>query len=55
MMSAISNFGKNNFIFNFLGYGLVINSFKLGCTFEEVAQKTKCQKMNVNFLTTKLK
>jgi hypothetical protein len=54
MMSAISNFGENSFIINFVGYGLVIKSLGLGCTFEELEQKTKCQKMNVNLFTTKL-
>jgi len=55
-MGAITMFGKSNFIFNFVGYGyrLVTKSLKVGCTFEEVAVKTKCQKMNVNLLTTKL-
>ncbi len=56
IMGAITMFGKSNFIFNFVGYGyrLVTKSLKVGCTFEEVAVKTKCQKMNVNLLTTKL-
>ncbi len=54
MMGAIIMFGKNNFILNFVGYGLVTKSLGVGCTFEEVAKKTKCQKMNVNIFTTKL-
>jgi hypothetical protein len=37
-----------------LSYGLVTKSLGAGCTFEEVAEKIKCQKMNVNFLTTKV-
>jgi hypothetical protein len=47
-MSAITIFGKNSFIFGFVDYGLVTKP--LGCTFEEVTKKTKCQKMNVIFL-----
>jgi hypothetical protein len=54
MMGAIIMFGKNNFTWNFVGYGLVTKSLGVGCTFEEVAKKTKCQKMNVNIFTTKL-
>jgi hypothetical protein len=51
MMSAITNFGKNSFIFSFVDYELVTKSLGARCsTFEEVAEKTKCQKMNVNFL-----
>jgi len=30
MMSAISIFGENSFIFNFVGYGLVIKSLGAG-------------------------
>jgi hypothetical protein len=37
MTNAISNFGENSFIFNFVGYGLVIKSLGPECTFEEVA------------------
>jgi hypothetical protein len=40
-------FGKGSFIFSFVSYGLVTNSLGAGCTFEEVAEKIKCQKMNV--------
>ncbi len=54
MMGVIIMFGKSNFILNFVGYGLVTKSLGVGCTFEEVAEKTKCQKMNVNIFTTKL-
>jgi hypothetical protein len=51
MMSAITIFGKNSFIFSFVDYGLVTKSLgAAGCTFEEVKKKTKCQKMNVIFL-----
>jgi hypothetical protein len=49
-MSAITNFRKNSFIFIFGDNGVVTKSFEVGCTFEEVAKKTKCQKMSVNFL-----
>jgi hypothetical protein len=39
-----------------VGYGLVTKSLGAGCTFEEVRrEKTKCQKMNVNPFTTKLR
>ncbi len=36
MVSAIIIFGESNFIFNFVGYGLVTKSLGAGCTFEEV-------------------
>jgi hypothetical protein len=49
MMSAITIFEESCFIFSFVSYGLVTKSFGIGCTFEQVAKKTKCQKMNVNF------
>ncbi len=54
MMGAITMFEKSNFIFNFVDCGFVTKSLGVGCTFEEVAEKTKCQKMNVNIFTTKL-
>ncbi len=47
---AITIFGKNIFIFSFVNYEMVTKSLGVGCTFEEVVKKTKCQKMNVNFL-----
>ncbi len=37
-------FGENNFIFRFVGYGLVTKSLESECTFEKVAEKTKCEK-----------
>jgi len=40
--------------FNVVDYGLVTESLGDGCTFEEVAAKTNCQKMKVKFLTTKI-
>jgi hypothetical protein len=49
MMGAITIYGKNSFIFNFVGYELVTKSLGAGCTSEEVAEKTKCQNMDVNF------
>jgi hypothetical protein len=52
-MGAIIIFGKSSFMFSFVGYGLVTKSFGAGCTFEEMVEKTKCQKMNVNLFTTK--
>jgi len=42
-----------SFIFSFVSYGLVTKSLGVGCTFEEVAQKIKRQKMNVNHFTIK--
>ncbi len=50
MKDAITIFEKNIFIFSFVDYGLVTKSLGVGCTFEEVAKETKCQKVNVNFL-----
>jgi hypothetical protein len=53
-MGAITIVGLNSFIFSFMSYGLVITSLGVGCTFEEVAWKTNCQKINVNLFTIKL-
>ncbi len=53
-MSAITIFGESSFIFSLGGYGLVTKSLGAGCTFENLKDKTKCQKMNVNLLATKL-
>jgi hypothetical protein len=50
MMGAITIFEKNNFIFHIVDYGLVTKSLGAGCTFEEVAEKTNCQKMNMKIL-----
>jgi len=55
MMGAIIIFGENSFIFCFVNYGLVTKSLGARCTFEKVVEKTKCQKMNVNIFTTKLR
>jgi len=41
-------------IFSEMGYELVKESLGTGCTFEEVEEKTKCQKMNVNIFRIKL-
>jgi hypothetical protein len=49
MMSAITIFETNSFTFNFVDYELVTKSIEARCTFEEVGEKTKYQKMNVNF------
>jgi hypothetical protein len=49
MMSAITIFEKNSFIFSFVDYELVTKSLGSKCTFEEVGEKTKYEKMNVNF------
>jgi hypothetical protein len=55
MMSAITIFEESCFIFSFVNYGFVTKSFGTRCTFEQVAKKKKCQKMNVNFLTTNIR
>ncbi len=52
MLGALAIFGEGSFIF--LWIALVAKSFEAGCTFEEVVEKEKCQKMNVNPFTTKL-
>jgi hypothetical protein len=49
MMGAITILGESSFIFSF-----VITSLGARCTFEKVEEKTKCQKMNVNFFPMKL-
>ncbi len=53
-MSAIIIFEENSFIFSFVGYGLITKSLEARRTFEKVAKKTKCQKMNCEIFTTKL-
>jgi hypothetical protein len=50
MMGAINIFEKNNFKFNIVVFGLFTKSLGAGCTFEEMAEKTNCPKMNVKFL-----
>jgi hypothetical protein len=40
---------KNSFIFSYVHYELVAKPLGARCTFEEVREKTKHQKMNVNF------
>jgi hypothetical protein len=55
MICAITIFGESSFIFNFVGYGLVIKSLGTRCTFEKVEKKTKHQKMNMNLFPTKLR
>jgi hypothetical protein len=55
VMGAMIIFDENSFIFSIVSYGLVTKSFGARCTFEEVAKKTKCQKMNVNIFITKLR
>jgi hypothetical protein len=49
-MNAITIFEKYSFIFSFVNYELVIKSLGARCTLEVVAEKRKCEKMNVNFL-----
>ncbi len=41
-MGNLIIFREGNFMFSVLGYGLVTKSFGVGCTFEEVVDKTKC-------------
>jgi hypothetical protein len=53
-MCALTIVGEISFIFSFVWYGLVRKSLGVGCTFEKMAQKTKCQKMNVNIFIIKL-
>jgi hypothetical protein len=48
MMSVIIILEESSFIFSFVSYGLVTKSVGAGCTFEEVGEKIKCPKMNVN-------
>jgi len=57
MMDALTIFGEDSFIFNFVGYGLVTKSLGGGWggyvhIWGGVVKK-KCQKMNVIFVTTK--
>jgi hypothetical protein len=53
-MGAITIVGESSFIFSFVSYGLVTKSLGDECTFEEVSQRTNCQKMNVNIFAIKL-
>jgi len=53
MMNVIIIFEESSFILSFVSYGLVTKSLGAGCTFEEVAEKIKCQKMNKNLFTTR--
>jgi hypothetical protein len=50
MMGALTIFEKIYLMFNIVDNGLVTKLLGAGCTFDEVAEKTNCQKMNVNFL-----
>jgi hypothetical protein len=52
MLGALAIFGEGSFIF--LWIALVIKLLEARCTFEEVVEKEKGQKVNVNPLTTKL-
>jgi hypothetical protein len=47
MMGAF--FGEYNFIFNFVGYGLLTKSHGAGCTFEEVGGESKMSKDECEF------
>jgi hypothetical protein len=55
IMGAIMLFGEKSFIFSLVGYELVTKSLGARCTFEELAEKTNCQKMNVNIFRIKLR
>jgi hypothetical protein len=55
MMTAIIIFEESSFKFSFVSYGLVTKSLEAECTFEEVAEKIKCQKMNLTLFTTKFR
>jgi hypothetical protein len=55
MMNAITIFEENNFIFSFVSNGLVKKSFDTRCTFEEVARKTRHQKMDVNLFYNEIR
>jgi hypothetical protein len=55
MMGALTIFGEDSFIFSFVTYRLMTKSLGVGCTFKKVVLETKCQKMNVNPCTTKLR
>ncbi len=49
-MGAITIFEKNNLIFNCCGLWIGDKvTWSWVCPFEEAAEKTNCQKMNVNF------
>jgi len=50
MKGAITIFEKKKIIFNIVDYRLLIKSLGAGCTFDESAEKTNDQKMNVKFL-----
>jgi hypothetical protein len=59
MMGAITIFGgkkkKKVSYLILLDYGLLTKSLGARCTFEEVPEKTKCPKMNVNFLNNQIR
>jgi len=54
LMCAVTIGGETRFIFSFVRYGLVRKSLGVGCTFQKMAQKTKCPKMNVNLFIIEL-
>jgi hypothetical protein len=55
MMSAIIIFEESSFKFSFVSYGLVTKSLEARCTFEEMTEKIKRQKMNLTLFTTKFR
>jgi hypothetical protein len=46
MVGALIIFGKGSSILSLVGYGLVTKTFRVGCTFEMVADKTKCHEFD---------
>ncbi len=54
MMGVLTIFWEGNFIVSFINYGLVTKSLEVGCKLQEVVEKMKHQKMNVNVFITKL-
>jgi len=54
LMCVVTIGGETSFIFSFVRYGLVRKSLGVGCTFQKMAQKTKCPKMNVNLFIIEL-
>jgi hypothetical protein len=48
-MGATTIVGQSSFIFNFVSYGLMIKSLRVGYTLEEVAWKTKMSKDECGF------
>jgi hypothetical protein len=54
MMSAITIFGKSSFIFNFVGYELVIKLLEVGCIFEK-GRENKMSKDDCEFFSNQIR